>query len=173
MGPQRNRRQRQSGRRPGPAPREPETPSQEPTASSGANYRQPGPTGSRGSSQREESRVQGTSSRTVATWTSQVGWEAPRDFVSWARWKPQRRPQKGQPLEHTPSLFHGQTTVDADRMAAGACLTPADGATYCSDCGGLVITSTTETQHRASLLHRDRVGGHGGGGHVRDIAFLK
>lgn len=58
-------------------------------------------------------------------------------------------------------------------MAAGACLTPADGATYCSDCGGLVITSTTEAQHRASLLHRDRVGGDGGGGHVRDVAFLE
>ncbi|KAG0438533.1 hypothetical protein HPB47_016980 [Ixodes persulcatus] len=61
-----------------------------------------------------------------------------------------------------------QTTEDADRIAAGACLTPADGATYCSDCGGLVITSTTEAQHRASLLHRDRVGDDGGGGHGGD-----
>ncbi|KAG0430342.1 hypothetical protein HPB47_022794 [Ixodes persulcatus] len=173
MSPQRNHRQRRSGRRPAPAPRGPEVPSRKPAAGAGARDRQPGPTGNRGSSRRKESRARGASSRTVATWTSQVGSEAPRVFVSWARWKLQRRPERGQSSEHIPSLFRGQTTEDADRMAAGACLTPADGATYCSDCGGLMITSTTEAQHRASLLHRDRVGGDGGGGHVRDVAFLE
>lgn len=95
----------------------------------------------------------------MATWTAQVGTEAPRSFVSAAKWRVQRRPEVGQRPEHTPSLFRGQTIEDADRRAAGACLAPADGALYCSGCGGLIISAGTKERHRASAYH----GGHAGG----------
>ncbi|KAH9364182.1 hypothetical protein HPB48_000588 [Haemaphysalis longicornis] len=88
--------------------------------------------------------------RSVATWVAQEGSSPPRGYCSSAPWKAQLRIEPSLPLELVPGVFRGHTPRDYLARFPNGVVAPDPLATYCSDCGVLLVS---ETKHRALTGH--------------------
>ncbi|KAH9376131.1 hypothetical protein HPB48_000714 [Haemaphysalis longicornis] len=88
--------------------------------------------------------------RSVATWVAQEGSSPPRGYCSSAPWKAQLRIEPSLPLELVPGVFRGHTPRDYLARFPNGVVAPDPLATYCSDCGVLLVS---ETKHRALTEH--------------------
>ncbi|KAM7290719.1 hypothetical protein ISCGN_027315 [Ixodes scapularis] len=103
--------------------------------------------------QREPS-VRRPARRSVATWTSQEGLEAPRAYFSGHRWAEQRRVPAAAQGAQVPLVFRGRTIRETDLAAGGAAAADNPGSRFCRGCGGLFLHPI----HLKSEAHRARVG---------------
>ncbi|KAG0436629.1 hypothetical protein HPB47_017854 [Ixodes persulcatus] len=91
--------------------------------------------------------------RSVATWTSQEGLEAPRAYFSGQRWAEQRRVPAAAQGAQVPLVFRGRTVRATDLAAGGAAAADNPGSRFCRECGVLFLhpIQLRSEAHRAGM----------------------
>ncbi|CAN8019223.1 unnamed protein product, partial [Ixodes persulcatus] len=88
--------------------------------------------------------------RTVATWTTQVGNQPPRTYSSARPWGQQLQVAADTRADRVPYPFRGYTVTETDFVAPEADAQPDVDAVYCEVCGDFVVL---EQQHVLFINH--------------------